>query len=64
MTKVKGKKKGVLFACAHADLLVSVLGFPSGPGSGSRRVSLRHCFLAFVFKSISHRRTGNEKLPQ
>ena len=50
MIKVKGKKKGLFFARARARLLACVLGFPSGPGSGSPRVSLRHYFLTFVFK--------------
>lgn len=66
--QLKGEKKGLLSPRAHASLVVSALGFCSGPGSGFPRVGPRHSFLALQkFKPWSRRKElppDEERFPE
>lgn len=58
--QVKGKRRGLLLTCTRA--CVRQCSVPSGPGSGLPTRGPRHCFLAFVFKGLSHGQGDRDSL--
>lgn len=58
----RSKERAGLLLPVPASLPVSALGFPAGPGSSPPGAGIRHHFLDFVVKSLSHGRGERNSL--